>query len=81
MDVKIENLFFGWHEKLPEKIHQTCQYIGIDQGTGKEVREADATLAKTRTSTTSSSTDLDAGICGSSKKVYPPFMETRITDF
>lgn len=36
MDVKIENLFFGWHEKLPETIHQTCQYIGIDQGTGRK---------------------------------------------
>lgn len=80
MDVKMENLFFGWHEKLPKPFIKLVNTLVLTRN-GKEVREAMATLAKTRTSTTFSSTDLDAGICGSSKKVYPPLMEIRITDF
>ena len=73
MDVKIENLFFGWHEKLPETFIRLVNTLVLTRN-GKEVREADGDLSPRQgLQRTSSSTDLDAGICGSSKKVYPPF--------
>ena len=45
MDVKIENLFFGWHEKLPEKFIRLVNTLVLTRN-GKEVREAMATLAQ-----------------------------------
>ena len=45
MDVKIENLFFGWHEKLPETFIRLVNTLVLTRN-GKEVREAMATLAQ-----------------------------------
>lgn len=45
MDVKIENLFFGWHEKLSEKFIRLVNTLVLTRN-GKEVREAMATLAQ-----------------------------------
>ena len=45
MDVKMENLFFGWHEKLPETFIKLVNTLVLTRN-GKEVREAMATLAQ-----------------------------------
>ncbi len=45
MDVKIENLFFGWHEKLPETFIKLVNVLVLTRNE-KEVREAMATLAQ-----------------------------------
>ena len=45
MDVKIENLFFGWHEKLPETFIRLVNTLVLTRN-GKEVREAMATLSQ-----------------------------------
>ena len=49
MDVKIENLFFGWHEKLPETFIRLVNTLVLTRN-GKEVREAMATLAQDKES-------------------------------
>ena len=43
MDVKMENLFFGWHEKLPETFIKLVNTLVLTRN-GKEVREAMATF-------------------------------------
>ena len=45
MEVKIENLFFGWHEKLPETFIKLVNTLVLTRNV-KEVREAMATLAQ-----------------------------------
>ena len=45
MNVKIENLFFGWHEKLPETFIKLVNTLVLTRN-AKEVREAMATLAQ-----------------------------------
>lgn len=45
MDVKIENLFFGWHEKLPETFIRLVNTLVLTRN-GKEVREAMAILSQ-----------------------------------
>ena len=45
MDVKMENLFFGWHEKLPETFIRLVNVLVLTRN-GKEVREAMAVLAQ-----------------------------------
>lgn len=45
MDVKIENLFFGWHEKLPETLIKLLNVLVLTRNE-KEVREAMVTLAQ-----------------------------------
>ena len=39
MNVKIENLFFGWHEKLPETFIKLVGTLVLTRN-GKEVRVA-----------------------------------------
>ena len=43
--MRIENLFFGWHEKLPETFIKLVNTLVLTKN-GKEVREAMATLAR-----------------------------------
>lgn len=45
MEVKIENLFFGWHEKLPEAFINLVNVLVLTKDE-KEVGEAMVTLAK-----------------------------------
>ena len=45
MDVKMVNLFFGWHEKLPETFIRLVNVLVLTRN-GKEVREAMAVLAQ-----------------------------------
>ena len=45
MEVRIENLFFGWHEKLPEAFIKLVNTLVLTRN-GKEVRDAMATLAQ-----------------------------------
>lgn len=45
MEVKIENMFFGWHEKLPEMFIKLVNTLVLTRN-GKEVREAMTTLAQ-----------------------------------
>lgn len=40
MDVKIENLFFGWHEKLPEKFIRLVNTLVLTSKSGKTRRAA-----------------------------------------
>ena len=45
MEVRIENMFFGWHEKLPETFIKLVNTLVLTRN-GKEVREAMATLSQ-----------------------------------
>lgn len=36
MDVKIENLFFGWHEKLPEKFIRLVNTLVLTKEPGRK---------------------------------------------
>lgn len=45
MKVRIENMFFGWHEKLSEAFIKLVNTLVLTRN-GKEVREAMATLAQ-----------------------------------
>ncbi len=45
MKVMIENLFFGWHEKLPETFIKLVNTLVLTRNE-KEVREAIATLSQ-----------------------------------
>lgn len=45
MEVRIENLFFGWHKKLPETFIRLVNTLVLTKNE-KEVREAMATLAQ-----------------------------------
>ena len=67
MDVKMENLFFGWHEKLPETFIKLVNTLVLTRN-GKEVREAMATLAQDKDFNDFSSTDWTQAFVGQAKR-------------